>query len=186
MRAAAKPASMMAVKRQRIAVWAGATALMALPVIAMRGGLGDPSDFVFLAILLAVLGGAYELSARVPRRLAYRAAIGLALAAALLHSWVNLAVGIVGSEDNPANLIYYTVLAVAVAGALLARFQPDGMARAMTAAAVAQVLVFVAALASGLGFTGPVTVFFTGLWLLSASLFRKAAGSGARERVSRS
>ena len=156
---------------------------MAVPVIALRGGLGDPGDFVFLAILLAVLGGAYELSARVPRRLAYRAAVGLALAAALLNSWINLAVGIIGSEDDPANLIFYAVLAAAIAGAVLARFQPDGMARAMTAAAAVQVLVFVAALASGLGFTGPITVFFTGLWLLSASLFRKAASGHAPSRV---
>jgi hypothetical protein len=49
------------------------------------------------------------------------------------------------------------------------------MARAMVATALAQALVFAAALIAGLGFTGPITVFFAALWLTSAWLFRKAA-----------
>ena len=64
---------------------------------------------------------------------------------------------------------------MAAVGALLARFRPAGMALAMVAAAVAQILAFAFALAAGLGFTGPITVFFAALWLISASLFRKAA-----------
>lgn len=164
--------------RRRLATWVGAAALMAAPVIAMRASddaASDPGDFIFLAILLAGVGVAVEAAARVSIRSAYRAAVGFALAAAFLHAWINLAVGIIGNEDNPANLIYYAVIAVAAVGALLARFQADGMSRAMVAAAIAQVLAFVAALATGLGFTGPMTVFFTVLWLASAWLFRKAA-----------
>ena len=34
---------------------------------------------------------------------AYRAAVGVAIAAAFILVWMNLAVGIIGSEDNPAN-----------------------------------------------------------------------------------
>ena len=52
--------------------------------------------------------------------------------------WINLAVGIIGSEDNPANLMYGGVLAVGVAGAVAARFRPGGMARALAATALAQ------------------------------------------------
>ena len=81
----------------------------------------------------------------------------------------------IGSEDNPANLIYAAVIAVAVAAALLARFRPAGMAGAMVAAAVAQAAAFAVALGAELGFTGPITVFFVALWLASAWLFRKAA-----------
>ena len=164
--------------RWRLAVWGGAAALMLLPVLAMRVTdevAGDPGDFMFLGILLVGVGVAYELAARVTDRSAYRAAVSIALAAALLHTWINLAVGIIGSEDNPANRIYGGVLAVALVGAFLARFRPDGMARAMVATAIAQALVFVIALVAGLGFTGPITVFFAALWLTSAWLFRKAA-----------
>jgi hypothetical protein len=50
------------------------------------------------------------------------------------------------------------------------------MAIALVATAVAQVTVAIVALVAGYGFTGPLTVFFTGLWLASAWLFRKAAG----------
>ncbi len=165
----------------RLAAWGAAAALMLLPVFAIRATeqtASDPSDFVFLAILLAGVGAAVEVAARVPGRNAYKVAVGFAVAAALLSTWINLAVGIIGNESNPANLIYYAVLAIAVGGAIVARFKPGGMSRAMLAAAVAQVAVFVAALGAGLGFTAPITVFFTALWLASAWLFRRAGREG--------
>jgi hypothetical protein len=71
--------------------------------------------------------------------------------------------------------MYAGVIGIAVAGSLLGRFTPVAMSRSMTAAAVGQGLTFLVALVAGLGFTGPITVFFTSLWLLSAFLFRKAA-----------
>ncbi len=165
---------------ERLAVWGGGAALMVLPVFAVRSVeelTSDPGDFMFLAMLLAGMGVTYELSARASARSAYPAAIIIALAAGLLSSWINLAVGIIGTEDNPANWIYGGVLAVAAVGAVIARFRPLGMARAMVATAVAQALAFVVALVADLGFTGPVTVFLAGLWLISAGLFRKAAGT---------
>lgn len=165
--------------RPSLLIWSGAAALMILPLLALRGigaaAWDVPGDLVFLAILLAGTGGAYELAARVSDRHAYRAGVAFGLAAALLQSWINLAVGIIGSEDNPANWIYAGVLGVAAAGMIVARFEPLGMARAMTAAAVAQLAAFAFALAAGLGFTGPITVFFAGLWLIAAWLFRRAA-----------
>lgn len=165
--------------RRRLAVWIGTAALMLLPVLAIRGmepaAWDLPGDFIFLAILVAGVGAAYELAVRAAVGTAYPVAAGIAVAAALLQIWINLAVGIIGSEDNPANLIYGGVLAVAIGGAVLARFRPFGMACAMAATAVAQALSFVAALIAGLGFTGPITVFFAALWLIAAWLFRKAA-----------
>lgn len=166
------------IRRFRLAVWAGAAALMGLPVIAMRmtsEAPSDPGDFVFLAILVAGVGTAWELASRVADRSASRVATGIAIVAALLQIWINLAVGIIGSEDDPANLIYAAVLAVAAVGAALARLRPAGMAMAMAAAALAQLLAFAVALFMGLGFTGPITIFFASLWLISAWLFHKAA-----------
>jgi hypothetical protein len=108
--------------------------------------------------------------------------------AAFILIWMNLAVGIIGSEDNPANLMYGGVLAVAIVGAGIVRFQPRGMARALAATALAQTSVGVIALVAGLGSTGAnwprvivvLTGFFAALWLVSAWLFAKAA----REQIS--
>jgi hypothetical protein len=96
---------------------------------------------------------------------------------------MNLAVGIIGGEDNPANVMYGGVLAVGIVGAIIVRFQPQGMARALVATALAQALVALIALIAGLGSAEAnwpgvvitVTGFFTALWLASAWLFRKAA-----------
>ena len=162
----------------RLAIWGGLGALMLLPPLAielMDEAAGDPGDFIFGAVLLAGMGLALEVAARVPDRRAHLAGGVLALLTASAQAWINLAVGVIGDEDDPANLMYFAVLAVAAAGAVLSRLRPLGLAYAMCAAAAAQIGTFVAALVLGLGFTGPITVFFTALWLISAWLFRRAA-----------
>lgn len=114
---------------------------------------------------------------------AYRSAIGVALAAALLLVWMIPAVGVLGAEGDPADLMYLGVLATGIGGALLARFQPRGMARALVATALAQALVVGIALIAGkhraavssvaeiVGLNG----FFIALFVISAGLFRHAA-----------
>lgn len=163
----------------RVGLLGGIAALMIVPVVVLRAIHGyewDPGDAVFLLILVSGIGLALEVAARVPDRIAYGAGLGLAILAGLLQVWVNLAVGIIGSEDDPINLIYAVAIAVAVAGAAIAGFRSAGMAKAMLAAAIAQAATFVVALGAGFGFTGPITIFFVSLWLISAGLFRRAAG----------
>ncbi len=163
---------------RRIGLWAIAAALMVVPVAierALNGIEWDVGDAMFLCILLTGLAVAGELAARAPVRRAFAVGTGIAIAAALLQAWINLAVGVIGSEDNPANFIYAGVIAVALGGAIFARLRPADMARAMVVTAVAQVAAFAVALASGLGFTGPITVFFTSLWLIAGWSFRRAA-----------
>ena len=170
--------AMMPGARGRMVAVGGIGAAMLLPVLPERisGAVAwDPGDFVFLLILLAIAAGALELAARTGARNAYRVASGLALAAGLFQAWITLAVGIIGSEDDPANLIHAAVLAIAVAGALVARGRAPGMARAMAVAAAAQALAFLVALAAGWGFTGPLSIAFVTLWLASSRLFRRAA-----------
>lgn len=113
----------------------------------------------------------------------YRLAVGIALAAAFLLIWINGAVGLIGTEDNAANLMYAGVLAVGISGAFVARLEPRGMARALTATAAAQALVAVIALIAGLGLPAspPLEILgtnglFVALWVGSAWLFRHAAG----------
>ena len=114
---------------------------------------------------------------------AYRLAIGAALATGFILFWVIGAVGLIGVEGDPFDMIYGGVLAVGIMGAMIARFQPQGMARAMVATAVAQALVVVIALIIGKHQVEVSSVpeivlsngFFVVLWLGSARLFRSAA-----------
>ena len=116
-------------------------------------------------------------------RSAHRLALCAAIATPLLLLWIIGAVGLIGVEGDPFDRVYGGVIAVGVAGALIARFRPRGMARAMVAAACAQAVVAVIALMIGkqhspvssvveiLGLNG----FFVALWLVSARLFVRAA-----------
>jgi hypothetical protein len=142
----------------------------------------DLADFAFAGALVVGVGVTYELAARMTGNSAYRAAVGVALAAAFILVWLSLGVGIIGRDGDPANLMYFGVLAVGIIGALIARFRPRGMAHALFATALAQTSVAVIALIAGLGYpwSGPLELsvlngFFVVLWLISAWLFRKAA-----------
>ena len=163
--------------RWRIALWGTAAFLLLLPLVAMQFTnevSWDGTDFAVFAAMLAVAGGTCELASRKSGDSAYRAAVAVTVAGAFILVWMNLAVGIIGTEDNPLNLMYAGVLAVAVIGAGVARFQPRGMARALVATALAQ--AFVAAVAQIAGhFTWVLTALYVVLWLTSAGLFRRAA-----------
>lgn len=159
--------------------------LLLIPFVAMRFTTEVTwtlSDFASAGVLLFGAGLAYVLVARMGRQGPYRLGVGVAVAAGLLLIWGNLAVGFIGSEDNPANLLYGAVLAVAAVGALGARFRPRGMARAMFAAGLTQVAVpLVAALIwqpkvdLGMLYVLGLNTAFAGIWGVSGWLFRRAA-----------
>lgn len=163
-----------------------AAAVLAVPLVAMQFTdevVWTLSDFVIMGALVVGTGVLFELALAKTESTAFRAAAGVALAAAFLLFWVNGAVGIIGSADNAANLMYLGVLAVGIGGAVGAGLEPRGMARALAATAAAQVAVGAVALIAALGSPWHVTgatAMFAGLWLGSAWLFRTAA----RTRVS--
>jgi hypothetical protein len=138
--------------------------------------------FVLAGTLLFGMGLTYELVTRNVDRIAYRAAVGVAFAAAFLLVWVNV---VQFADVNPAAVMYFGVPIVGIIGAAMARFQPDGMARALFATALAQALVLASALiirnpqviswtpAVSRGFG--LNAFFVMLFVGSALLFRKAA-----------
>lgn len=106
----------------------------------------------------------------------------MALAAACILVWLSLGVGIIGKDGDPANLMYFGVLAVGIVGALISRFRPLGMARALFAMALAQALVATIALIARLGlpYSGPAEIVllngcFVTMFAGSAWLFRRAA-----------
>src|SRR5436190_372828 len=95
--------------------------------------------FILAGTLLFGAGLAYELVTRKMKNRAYRFAVGLTVGTAFVVSWVNLVR--VSESENAANLMYYGVPVIGAIGAVIARFQPHGMALALFATALAQVLV---------------------------------------------
>ncbi|EGF92042.1 hypothetical protein ABI_04740 [Asticcacaulis biprosthecium C19] len=163
--------------RWSIALWGGAAALLLVPLIAMQFSHDvqwTVSDFALMGALLATACGIYELAARLQGNGAYKAGVALAVVGAFLLIWVNLAVGILGSENNPANLLFGGVLPVAMMGSVIAWFRPLGMVITMVTTAFAQTVVAIFALTQGyqdvllLG-------FWIVLWLVSAGLFAQAS-----------
>lgn len=173
----------------RIAAMAAVVALILLvPLTAMQFSdewNWDLFDFVFAGTLLFGAAVAYELVATKGAAAAYRTAVGLALAIAVALVWVNAAVGIIG-DDQSLNMMYFGVVAIGMGGFLAARLRPRGMACALLAAAIAQMLVplivlavpeFRGELKEPPGITGVfgLNAFFALLWLGSAWMFLKAA-----------
>lgn len=169
----------------RVAGWGLAALLLLLPAVAMQFTdevKWTASDFVFAGVLFGGTGLLIELAARRSRLPAYRIASVLAVIAALLLIWINLAVGIIGNEENPMNLLYVGVLAVGLAGSIGAGFAARGMARAMASTAAAMTLAGAIAVsgsapASGLGMAvlhGAFVAMFAG----AALLYARAAAQG--------
>lgn len=176
----------------RRTMWAAAAGLLALPAVAMRFTAEvdwTPGDFVIMGVLIATACAAVEVGMRMSGHLAYRAGVVVGVGGAFLLVWVNLAVGVLGSEDNPSNLMYLAVLLTGLVGAPLVRFRARGLVRVLLAMAAVQVAVPVVALAADPAAAGPmhmivgVTAFFLGPWLLAAALFRMAADADMRGRA---
>jgi hypothetical protein len=158
--------------------------LLLIPLVAMQFTTEvnwTLSDFVVAGGLLFGAGLTYVLVARLGSNGAFRLGVGVAVLAGLLLIWINLAVGIIGGESNPANLLYVGVLAVAFIGAIVARFRPQGLAWVMFAAALTQFMVpLVAALIwrpeVNLGMMQVVlfNTVFALLWVAAGWLFRRA------------
>ena len=129
----------------RIAIGTGL--ILLIPLLGnhfVDGWNWPPLAFVFWGAVLFATGLIYELIASKGGTIAYRAAVGIACATGLVLVFINAAAGIIG--DGPVNLMYLGVLSVGFVGALIARFHPRGMALALFATAVAQMLVPVIAL----------------------------------------
>jgi hypothetical protein len=161
----------------RIVVWGGAVFAWLLPLAAkllLTGMAWTTFDFALWGAMLLVAAGVCEIGLRLSGDLAYRAGMVVAVGTSFLITWSNLAVGIIGDEDNPLNQMFFGVIAIGIVGSLLARFRPRGMALAMAVTAAAQFGTAFIALAYEHVVFVIVGVFSLG-WLLAAWLFREAA-----------
>lgn len=165
-------------RRMRWLVWGGAAALLLLPWVAMQFTSEvdwTGFDFVAMGLMLGSVCLVFELAVRVARTNVYVVGAGVAVVTGFLLTWINLAVGIIGSEDNPANQIFFGVLLVALFGVVLSRLQPRRLARAMEVTALAQLAAAVATFFLEQAHVWILTGVFAAMWLLSAQLFHKAA-----------
>src|ERR1043165_1077158 len=91
--------------------------------------------------LLFGIGLTFQMVIRKLGTPAYRAAVGIALGTTFLLVWGNF---VQGADDvNPAAFGYFVAPMVGIIGAAIARFQPNGMARALFVTAAVQALVLV-------------------------------------------
>ncbi len=170
-----------------IARVAGVTAsILLIPFIAMRFTSEVNwtfSDFLIMGILIFGTGMAYTLISRISDTLSYKLAVGTGIGTGFFLIWSNLAVGLIASENEDINALYFGLIVLGFAGALVARFQAKGMTWVMGSIAAGQMGIAAFALATGaqhlphssvteiLG----VNLFFTVFWTASALLFRQAA-----------
>lgn len=164
----------------RIIGWGGLALLLLAPLVAMQFSDEvdwDETDFIVAGVIFAIVGGFVELAVRASSNWFYRIGAFFAIFSGFIVVWVNLAVGMIGNEDNPVNLLFIVVVLGALAGAILARFRSEEMAHAMFVAGGAQALI--AAIFGILGTDMRGGIFSLGLamlWILSGALFRASRG----------
>jgi hypothetical protein len=114
---------------------------------------------------------------------AYRLAIAGSLLAVIFLVWLSLGVGIIGEDGDPANRMYFMVVAIGIIGAIITRLRSSGMARVLLAMAFVQALIAAIAMFAkmGLPYSGPLEIlllngFFVVAFVGAAWLFRRAAG----------
>ncbi len=138
------------IRRQMLYVALVTTCVLLVPFVAMF--FSDEVnwsgfDFLVAGILLLGSGLAFVLIANGSKKISYRFAAGIAVFSGLLLAWANLAVGIIGTENNVSNRLYLMVFVVAFGGAALSRLKAMGMAYTLFVVSGVQFLIpFVAML----------------------------------------
>ena len=120
----------------------GALAVLMVPLVASRlveGWYWDAGAFVVVYVLFFATGMVYAVIARKMGVWSYKAGVGVALVAGFGLGWSNMVH--VADSENPANLVYYSVLVVGVVGACLARLEARGVARTLFVMAATLALI---------------------------------------------
>ncbi|QOY88112.1 hypothetical protein [Paludibaculum fermentans] len=162
----------------------GALAFWMVPLVASQfvedwhWGVGG---FVFAYAMFFATGLAFALIARKMSAWSYKAGVALALASGFVMGWSTMVH--ISESENPANFVYFGVLAVGAIGVWLARLEARGMARATfaMAATLAVIAAFALLRSSGAPSSGPVWDVgvahggFVLLFAASGLLFRRAS-----------
>lgn len=169
----------------RRAIWVAVITLLilAVPLVAMQ--FTDEvkwslPDFIIMGALIFSTGFSFVLLTKSSVNIIHRAAVALAVAATFLLIWVNLAVGLIGSGPNAANLMYAGIVIILIGGFFISRFTIKGMETAMFVTAIALLFVAVIQLLGQMyEYAGSsvfevivINIFFATLFALSGLLFR--------------
>lgn len=146
-------------------------------------------DYILIWTLLFLTGLTYSFITRNSKDAVYRLAVGLAVVSGLMLTWANVAVGLIGSEDNPINLSYMFILAVGILASFIVRFKAVKMTFVMVSMAYLLLVVGVVALFmdmhllphSSVTQIMGVTGFFMLPMLVSAILFYQAHSDMIKE-----
>ena len=109
--------------RFRVVVWSGAALLFLAPLVAMQFTdevRWTAFDFAVFGALLALALGAFELGLRGARDTVSRLAVVVAVGAAFLLAWAQLAVGVVA---RPGGRVFAVVVVRAITGAVAIRLR---------------------------------------------------------------
>lgn len=162
--------------------------MLVIPFIGNRtveGWNWDTFDFVFMGVLIFSAAFTFEMVARLSSNKMYKGAVGITVVAALLLTWMNLAVGIIGNEDNPANAMYFLVIPVGFLGLIASQMKAKGLSVTtflMSAIVMATPCVALAVNRPSLdnlpGIFGVffISAFYAALYLGAGLLFRNSEG----------
>lgn len=172
----------------RVAGWSAAAALLALPAIAMQFTSEvdwTTGDFIFAGVLLLITGLAAEGGLRLARSRQHLIGFGFATFASFFTIWSNLAVGIIGSEDEAINAHFFTLLGVAIVASILLRFRPRPMSVITGVLAVSQVALGLAAQRAmpGHAVEWGILAFFACLWLAASLSFRSVSQAKKKQEA---
>src|SRR3989339_627918 len=133
---------------RRLIVWMIIIALvLTIPLVMQFTNEVQWNETIAYIVILLVIGGVYELWRWLKTRdRTYRIAFSVWLIGVLFLGWVSGAVGIIGSENNHVNLMYWSIPAIGLIGSLISRFRPRGMALTLFTVALVQFLIPVVAL----------------------------------------
>jgi hypothetical protein len=174
-------------------IFIGTLCILIIPVFGnmyVDGWNWSIADFFVMGGLIFGTGLFYELVSRRGNTTSFRVAVGIGAAAGFFLFWMNAAAGIIGSEDEFPSSLYPLVPAIGFIGAFIARFKPQGLARAMFATALTQVLIVVVALIfwrsafdepPGIVGVLMLNAIFMMLWVGSGLLFRHASALGTKQ-----
>jgi hypothetical protein len=156
----------------RLAGWGLIATLLSLPAILRFPWTA--SDFVIMGVLLSTVGLGIEFLVARAGNIFVRLGAIVMVVTGFLTIWVNLAVGMIGSEDNLYNQLFIGNLLLVLVGGIWARLRPAAMVKVALFGAAVQAALALGGLGTdqrGAIFSGVFALF----WLFAAALFR--AGS---------
>ena len=128
--------------------------------------------FIVAAVIFGILGGLIEFAVRLSSNWYFRFGSMFAVLAGFMVIWSNMAVGMIGNEDNPTNLWFGAVLLIAIVGSIASRFRRRILQQAMLVAGIVQISIGVfAGILGSDAHGGRFTIVLSVAWLISSLLF---------------